>query len=117
MAIPSSMVTNVAITATPRITTLNVRGTNASASAASSGAKKMKVKMDMRGGFPGSFERQIQHHRHAQREEKGVGLQTAGLHHAQRAADQFGRSVQAADSEAGDNPAVNEIGNRSQKIV
>src|SRR6266536_2219707 len=65
----------------------------------------------------GSFQCQIKHKRHSEREEEGVGLQVAGLQEAQQSSDEFGGAVGSADSKAGDDPAVEPGGDGGQEIM
>src|SRR5690349_161215 len=60
----------VASSATPRITTRKLCGTNVSARAASSGRQKIAVSIGSVG-----FQREVQHQRHSQCEQEGIGLQ------------------------------------------
>ena len=78
----------------------------------SSGQPMMKV--SMRHGY---FKHEVQDQRHAQGEKEGVGLQVAGLEQAQGAAGQLGGAVRPAHGDAGDDPAVEPVGNRGQEIV
>src|SRR5580765_5466224 len=83
--------------------TLKLRGTKASASAASRGMIMIRVRMDISSRLPQS---EIQHKSHTECEQERVGLDIAGLDQAQHAANDLRRSVRAAHDKPGDDPAV-----------
>src|SRR6266571_2495451 len=91
----SSAETRVAASATARMITRKLLGTNTNKIAARNGQQMMRVRMDM---VSRSFQSQIQDYGHTQREEERIGLQVACLQQAQGPAQELGGAMRAANN-------------------
>jgi hypothetical protein len=63
------------------------------------------IEVSMRGSFQGEEENEND----SRHEQKGVGLEVAGLHEAQGAAEDFRGTVQATNAETGNDPAIKPV--------
>src|SRR5215475_983199 len=81
-------------------------------SAATKGRRMREVSMGWL-----SFESKQKHDYHAGNDEERIGLQIAGLHKAQRAAENVRGARYATHAQAGNNPAINPVRQSRERFV